>query len=223
MANNKTYAVLGLGIFGSTIAMELSKYNNEVIAVDRDMSCVERISDSVTQAVRADFTDIEQLKAIGIQDCDVAVVAAGDLLEESIMGVMNLKELGVPYVIAKAKNKKYMEILLKVGADRVVRPEKEMGERIAKQLVSDKIVDLIDLDEKYSIVEIMVPSSWIGYTLRELNLRAKYGINVVGIRKTPNEALSISPAADYRMEKEDCLLVIADNEVFSYFDEMIKE
>lgn len=222
MAKTKTFAVLGLGIFGSTVAKKLSEYNYEVIAVDRDMSCVERLSDTVTQAVRADFTDIEQLKAIGVQDCDVAVVAAGDLLEESILGVMNLKELKIPTVLAKAKNKRYMEILLKIGADRVVRPEKEMGERTAKQLVSENIKDLIDLDEEYSIIEIQAPAKWVNKTLRDLNLRAKYGINVLGVRKNPNDHLSISPAADYAIEANDCLLVIAENALFSKFEDIIQ-
>lgn len=222
MAKTKTYAILGLGIFGSTIAKQLSEYNYEVIAIDQDISCVERLSDVVTQAVRADFTDIDQLRAVGVKDCDAAVVATGSHLEESIMAVMNLKELGVPQVLAKAKNKKYMEILMKIGADYVVRPEKEMGERIAKRLISRNIVDIIDLDDEYSIIEILAPEKWIGHTLRDLNLRAKYGINVLGVRKNPNDHLSISPAADYEIEDNDCLLVIADNDLFGKFDDIIK-
>ncbi len=222
MAKTKTIAILGLGIFGSTIAKQLSKYNYEVIAVDKDMSCVERLSNLVTQAVRADFTEIEQLRSIGVQDCDAAVVATGSLLEESVMAVMNLKELGVPYILAKAKNKKYMEILLKIGADRVVRPEKEMGERIAKRLISQNIMDIIDLDDEYSIVEILAPEKWCKKTLRTLDLRAKYGINVLGVRKNSQEHLSISPSADYVIEEKDCLLVIAENSLFSKFDDIIQ-
>lgn len=138
MSEMKQYVILGLGIFGSTIAKTLSQYNHEVIAIDKDLACVDRVSDFVTQAIQADFTDIDQLRAIGIQDCDAAVVATGSHLEESIMGVMNLRELGIPFIMAKAKNKKYMQILQKIGADYVVRPEKEMGERVAKKLVSRK-------------------------------------------------------------------------------------
>ncbi|MEG0176708.1 potassium channel family protein [Anaerorhabdus sp.] len=214
----KTYAILGLGIFGSTISKTLSDYNYEVIAVDSDITCVDRVAEYVTNAVQADITDIEQLRAIGIQDCDVAVVATGSHLEDSIMAIMNLKELGVPYILAKAKNKKYMQIFEKIGADRVIRPEKEMGERVAKQLVSKNIVDLIDIDSEYSVVEIIAPEIWVGKPLKDLNLRAKYGINILGIRKKPKEHLSISPNADYVIELDDRLLVIADNTVFKKFD-----
>ena len=222
MANRKSYVVLGLGIFGSTIAKKLSSYNYEVIAIDKDLSCVDRISDDVTQAIRADFTDIEQLRQIGVGDCDVAVVATGSHLEESIMGVMNLKELGVPYVVAKAKNKKFKDILVKIGADRIIRPEKEMGARVAKQLVSNDIVDLIDIDEDYSIIEIKCPTKWVGHSLKELNLRAVFGINVLGIRKNPLEHLSISPDANYLLEGSDQLLVIADTKLFDKIDAINK-
>jgi len=169
MSEMKQYVILGLGIFGSTIAKTLSQYNHEVIAIDKDLACVDRVSDFVTQAIQADFTDIDQLRAIGIQDCDAAVVATGSHLEESIMGVMNLRELGIPFIMAKAKNKKYMQILQKIGADYVVRPEKEMGERVAKKLVSRNIIDLIDIDDDYSIVEIAAPAKWVGKTLKALD------------------------------------------------------
>lgn len=214
----KQYAVLGLGIFGSTIAKTLSEFNCEVIALDKEISCVDRASEFVTQAVLADFTDIEQLRAIGVGDCDVAVVATGSRLEESIMAIMNLKELGVPYVLAKAKNKTYMHILLKIGADKVVRPEKEMGERVAKSMLSRNVIDMIDIDDDYSVVEIVAPDRWVGKTLKALELRANYGINVLGIRKRPHERLSISPSAEYMIEKNDQLLVIADTDVFEKYE-----
>ena len=184
-----------------------------MIAVDSDLTTVEKMSDQVTQAVRADFTEIDQLRQIGIQECDAAVVATGSHLEESVLAVMNCKELGVPYVLAKAKNVKYSEILLKIGADRVVIPEKESGERAARQLVSQNIVDLIDLDDEYSIIEMKCPLKWTKKSLRELNLRTQYGINVLGIRKNPKERLSISPSADYVLEVGDQLMVIADNQM----------
>lgn len=217
----KTYVILGLGIFGSTIATKLSELNHDVIAIDKNMECVERISNEVVQAIRADFTDIEQLKAIDIQDADVAVVATGSHLEESIMAIMNLKELKVPYILAKAKNKKYMQVLLKIGADRVIRPEREMGERVAKQLVSSNIVDLIDIDDDYSVVEIIAPKTWVNKSLIELDLRKRFGINVLGIRKKPKEHLSISPNAQYIIEENDRLLVIADKALFSKLDDIL--
>ena len=215
MAERKSYAILGLGIFGSTIARVLSKSNHDVIAIDKDISCVDRVSEFVVNAVQADITDLDQLRSIGVQDVDCAVVATGSHLEDSIMAVLNLKELGVPYVDAKAKNRKYLTILEKVGADRVVRPEKEMGERVAKQLLSSNIIDLIDIDNEYSVIEIAAPKNFQGKTLKELDLRQNYGINVLGIRKQPNAPLTISPDADYKIEEKDCLLIIADKEKFN--------
>ncbi len=215
---NKTYAVLGLGIFGSTIAKTLSDYNYDVIAVDDNITCVERIAEFGINAVQADITDLAQLRSLGIQDCEHAVVATGSHLEDSIMAIMNLKELGVPHIIAKAKNKKFMQILNKVGADRVVRPEKEMGVRVAKQIISTNIVDLVELDDEYSIIEVKVPESWIGKTLVQLNIRKNFGMNVLGIRKKPGERLSISPGANYVILENDILVVIADREVFEKFD-----
>jgi trk system potassium uptake protein TrkA len=210
----KIYAVLGLGIFGSTVAKTLSEYNFDVIALDKDISCIDRVSEFVTQAVLADFTDIEQLRAIGVGECDVAIVATGSRLEESIMAIMNLRDLGVPYILAKAKNKTYREILLKIGADKVVRPEKEMGERVAKQLLSRNVVDMIDIDDNYSVVEMYAPVKWVNKSLKQLELRTTYGINVLGIRKAQGARLSISPGPDYVIEETDQLLVIAETAVF---------
>ena len=214
----KTYAILGLGIFGSTIAKTLSEYNCEVIGIDKDITCVERVSEFATQAVQADFTDIDQLRAIGVEDADVAVVATGSRLEESIMAILNLKELGVPYILAKAKNKMYMQILLKIGADKVVRPEKEMGERVAKTLLSRNVIEMVDIDDEYSIMELHSPRSWVGKALIDLDLRTKYGVNILGIRKHPGESLKISPAADYVIEADDQLLVIVQNDEFEKFE-----
>lgn len=215
----KTYAILGLGVFGSSIAKELSQYDHEVIAIDKEMTCVEKVSEFVSQAVRADFTDIEQLRSVGVQDCDVAIVATGSHLEESIMAVLNLKELKIPSILAKAQNDKYEEVLLKVGADRVVRPEKEMGERIAKRLLSENIVDIIDLDDDYSIVEIIPLTKWVNKSLKELNLRAQYGINVIGIRKMESSKLSLNLTGDTMIKKEDRLLIVADDKIFTYLNE----
>lgn len=214
----KTYAILGLGIFGSTIAKTLSEYNCEVIGIDKDITCVERVSEFATQAVQADFTDIDQLRAIGVEDADVAVVATGSRLEESIMAILNLKELGVPYILAKAKNKMYMQILLKIGADKVVRPEKEMGERVAKTLLSRNVIEMVDIDDEYSIMELHAPRNWVGKALIDLELRTKYGVNILGIRKHPGESLKISPAADYIIEADDQLLVIVQNDEFEKFE-----
>ncbi|MEF9920605.1 MAG: TrkA family potassium uptake protein [Erysipelotrichaceae bacterium] len=212
------FVVLGLGVFGSTVAKTLSEYNCEVLAIDRDIKCVDRVAEFVTQAVQSDITDKEQLRAAGAGECDIAIVGTGSHLEESVMAIINLKELGVPYIIAKAKNKRYMQIFSRVGADRVIRPEKEIGEQVAKSILSNNIVDMIDIDEEYSIMEVKAPGKWVGRTLKDLDARNKYGINVLGIRKQSDLHLSISPDADYIIEADDHMMVIADVKTFEKFD-----
>ena len=147
----RTFAILGLGIFGSSIAQELYQRNFEVIAIDTDIVKVDKIASIGVNAYQADFTNVNSLKAIGMDDVDVGIVASGSRLEDSVMAIMNLKELGVPFVMAKARNNKYMEVLLKVGADKVIIPEKEMGQRVARQLTSEKIVDLYEIDKEYNV------------------------------------------------------------------------
>lgn len=220
MNKRRTYLVLGLGIFGSTISKELTKYNQDVIALDLDMTCVERMSDLIAQAVCCDFTDIEQLKAIGIDNVDVAIVATGSHLEESILAIMNLRQLGVPYVLAKAKNRRYGEILKKIGADRVVMPEKETGLRMAKALLAWNIVELIDLDDEYSIMEVKAPDSWVGKTLLDLKLRSSMGINVLGIRSGEDQHLTVTPNPTFKISASDKLLVVADKSIFENYEDL---
>ena len=215
---DRQYAVLGLGIFGSTVAKTLSKYNCDVIALDSDIKCVNRMADIVTQAIQCDITDVEQLKAAGVHDCDVAIICMGNHLEESVMGIINLKELGVPYIVAKAKNKRFMQIFIELGANKVVRPEKEMGEQVAKSVLGKNIIDIVDLDKEYSIVEIPTPKQWIGKSLIELDLRRKYGINVVGIRGYLEEHLNVCPDSEYCIEAQDHLVVISDSNTLDRFD-----
>lgn len=214
--NRRQYAVLGLGVFGSTVAKTLTSYEMEVIAIDSDMKCVNRIADEVTDAIQCDITDLEQLSSTGVQDCDVAIVGMGSHLEETVMAIFNLRELGVPYIIAKAKNKRYGEIFTKVGADRVIRPEKEMGKQLAKSLLGNKIIEMFDLDSEFSIVEIEVPATWVGKDLRELNVRSKYGINVIAIRKL--NQLMVSFPIEYQLDQKDHLVVIADAKTLSKID-----
>lgn len=220
MSKEKQYVVLGLGIFGSTIATTLSKGGKEVLAIDRNMACVERIADKVTKAVQADTTDIEQLRALGIEEFDVAIVAIGNQLEASILTVMNLRELGVKYILAKARNKQFMQILEKVGADKVVRPEKDMGTKIAKSLLRNKIVDLVELEGGYSVVEMEAPAMWVGKTLKLLNVRATYDFNVIGIKKGKEDKIKMSIDPDAVIESQDIFLLVAYTENIERFDLM---
>lgn len=217
-ALKRQYAVLGLGVFGSTVAKTLSKHNCEVIAVDCDSKCVNRMADIVTQAMQCDISDIEQLRSAGIQDCDVAFVSMGSHLEESALGIINLKELGVPYIICKAKNKRYKQVFLELGANKVVRPEKEMGEQIAKSVLGRNIIDIIDLDKDYSVIEVPAPQEWVGKTLVELDLRKRYSVNVVGIKSITDALLNVSPDPDYQIHEQDHLMIIASSNTLEKID-----
>lgn len=218
---NKQYAVLGLGVFGSTVATTLSQYDCEVIAIDIDETCVERIANEVTKAVVADTTDIEQLRVLGLEDIDVAIIAIGTHLEEAVLTTMNVKDLGVPYVIAKAKNKQFSKILEKVGANRVIRAEKDMGIRVAKSLLRKNIVDLVELDEDYSLVEINAPFDWIGKSFQILNLRRTFHINVIGVKNSDDNML-LNIGADYIVKKGDRFLVIGKTAELERFDYLTK-
>ncbi|MBR3841043.1 MAG: TrkA family potassium uptake protein [Erysipelotrichales bacterium] len=215
----RQFGVLGLGVFGSSVVKTLSEYDCEVLAVDSDLTCVERVVPYAMRAVQADMTNIDQLRHIGMGECDVVIVGTGSHLEDSIMAIMNLKELGVGYIVAKAKNKQYMTILEKIGANKVVRPEKEAGERIAKSLLSKNIVDLIDVDDKYSIVDIHIPATWANKSLIELNVRSRFGINIIGIRKHGDEDhLELNVTPNYIFNEDDQILVVAETSSIEELD-----
>jgi len=215
---NKQFVVLGLGVFGSTVTKTLSQFGYEVLAIDKDPDCVQRVSDYATKAVIGDITDLQFLIDLGIEEFDVGIVAIGDHLEESLLGVLNLKEMGVPHIIAKAKNKRFKVVLEKIGADRVVRPEKEMGERIARSLIRKNIADLIEIDENYSVVEMKAPREWVGHTLISLDLRKNYNVNILGMRDESTHKLNLAVDPRYVIQPRDHLLMIAETEKIEKFD-----
>lgn len=219
---NRQYVVLGLGVFGSTITKTLSQFGCEVLAIDKDPECVQRVSEFATKAVIGDITDQQFLIDLGVEEFDVGIVAIGNHLEESLLGVLNLKEIGVPYIIAKAKNKRFKVVLEKIGADRVCRPEKEMGERVARSLLRKNITDLIELDDNYSVVEMKVPQAWVGHSLQGLNLRKKYGINILGIRDEKTHKLELSVDPQYSIRMDDHFLMIAETETIEKFDYLVE-
>lgn len=218
----RTIGVLGLGIFGSTIAKELSGYDCEVIAVDLDLENVERIEPFVAQAIQGDFIDLEFLRSIGLEHCDAVVVATGTNLEASVLGVMNCKKLGIKEIVAKAKNGVFLEVLREVGATKVIRPEKEMGTRVAKNLLREHITDIVDLDEEHAIIEFKAPRKWVGKTLIELDLRKRYAMNVIGFRRKDTHHLDVFIEPDYRIEENVILVGIAESAVFEQYDYLNK-
>lgn len=217
----KQFVVLGLGIFGSTLVKTLSQFGREVIAIDKDSENVQRVSEFATKAVIGDVTDIQFLTDLGLDDIDVGIVAIGDRLEDSILATMNLKELGVPYVIVKAKNKRFKVVLERIGADHVVRPEKEMGEKIARTLLRKNIKDLIELDEENCIVEMKVPQSWIGKSLSQLDLRKLCSINVLGKRDPKTHKLEVPVDPSAPIEMNDTFLVLGQTDKIEKYDYLL--
>ncbi|VDN46920.1 Ktr system potassium uptake protein C [Petrocella atlantisensis] len=210
MAGRNDFVVFGLGKFGRSVAETLAYNGKEVLAIDIKEEVIQDVADLVTHAVQADVTDGDALKALGIGNFDVAVVAISNNLQASIMATILAKELGVPYVLAKAQNEIHKRVLEKVGADKVIFPEREIGTRIANNLISENFIDYIELSIDHSIVEIEVVDEWVSKTLKELNMRANYGINVMAIRK--GEEITITPGADFVLQASDVLVVIGSNE-----------
>ena len=204
----KSYIVIGLGRFGSRAAKRLCEFGCEVLAIDREPELVQPISNLVTQAVVADARDKEVLRALGAKDFECAIVAIGADLADSVLATMNLKELGVPYIVCKAFDETHRQVLLKLGADRVVIPEQENADRLAKNLSSPNVLDYIELSDEYGIIEIPAPKGWVGKSLKELNVRAKLGVNIIAVEK--GRKINVSPAADYRIEAEDIMVVLGD-------------
>ncbi|GAB2498098.1 potassium uptake transporter gating subunit KtrA [Alkalibacterium psychrotolerans] len=214
----KTVGVLGLGIFGSTIAKQLGEQHFDVIAVDKDLIDVNRVEEYVVQAVQGNITDLELLKSIGFGNCDVAVVATGSHLESSVMAIMNCKKLGIKKIIAKAKNRTHMEILLEIGAHEIIRPEKEMGDKVARNIMRNNILDVINLDDENSIIEFTAPEKWIGKSLKELDLRKKYKINVIGLKSDPDGKLQINVPPEQKIEPESFIVAIGKPDTFEHLD-----
>ena len=206
----KTYAVFGLGRYGIAVARELVHNGVEVIAVDMDERIVNAAADELPICKCADITDPEVIRQLGISNVDVVIIAMANNLEASVMAVTLCKEIGVKTVIVKSANEMHQMILNRVGADKVVFPENESGIRLAKNLLSSGFVDMVSLAKNVSMIELDVKPEWVGKNLIELNLRKKYSINVVAIRKGEAVSVDIDPHAP--LQADDKLIVIANTE-----------
>lgn len=211
----KQYAVLGLGSFGRSVALTLEDMGCDVIVVDKSYEKIQEISDMVSYAMRADVADPEALASLGARNLDGAVIAVSDSLEASIMATIAVKELGIPFVLAKAKDELQGMVLRKVGADTIVYPERDMGSRVAKSMVSTAFTDWIELSAEYSMAETVIPDEWVGKSLAELNVREKYGINVVGVIQ--GEVVSVNMNPQEPLPAECILIVIGSNHVLARF------
>ncbi|RKY41792.1 MAG: TrkA family potassium uptake protein [Candidatus Makaraimicrobium thalassicum] len=220
----KQFAVIGLGRFGSSVARALSGKGQQVIAIDRDEELVNDIMDNVTKAVCLDSTDEKAVKSVGLQNVDVAICGIGTNVEASILVTLLLKDLDIPVIVCKATNIAHKKVLEKIGATKVILPEKDSGERIASTLISksDAVLDHIGLSGNSSIIEIIIPEKFVGKSLRDLDIRSGYGVNVIAIKKkvkvTRNgkeceeEKINVTPLADDIVAKGDILVVFGEND-----------
>lgn len=208
MQKKKSYAVFGLGRYGTAVARELIDNGMEVIAVDMDQKTVTEAAAYLPLCKCADITDAEVIDRLGIANIDTVIISMAGNLEASVMAVTLCKEAGVRTVIAKCANEMHQKILLRVGADKVVFPENESGIRLAKNLLSSGFIDMISLSKEVSMVEVDVKDEWVGKNLIELNLRKKYGFNIVAIRTGQQVIVNIDP--QYPLQKDMTLIVIAN-------------
>lgn len=201
-----TIGVLGLGLFGSSVARTLAANNVDVIAIDKNMDHVEEVLDEVAVVVQGDFTKIDHLIEAGFGDCDEAVIATAEKLEDSIIAILNLKKLGIDRITVKTKNQEYQEVLLKVGATRVILPEVEMGKQIAITLANPTVHELIKLDDRYNVVEFPCHPSWVGKTIMDIDFRTQYQTNIIAIRSAKTHEFTIEFGPDYVVSAGDLFL-----------------
>ncbi|QKS71583.1 TrkA family potassium uptake protein [Paenalkalicoccus suaedae] len=208
----KQFAVIGLGRFGGSICRELAEQGMEVLAMDLNEDKVNEFAQVATHAVMADSTDENTLKSLGIRNFDHVIVAIGDDIQSSILTTLMLVELGVPHITVKAQNDYHEKVLNKIGAHKVVHPERDMGIRIAHNVVSKNVLDYLELSDEYSIVELIVGRNIHKKTLIELDIRARYGCNIMAVKR--EEKIDVSPMADAELVEGDILIVIgADKDI----------
>ncbi|MDO5425369.1 MAG: TrkA family potassium uptake protein [Eubacteriales bacterium] len=205
----KSFVVFGLGQFGSSVAAALGKNGCEVLAVDIKEERVQDIASAVTYAVKGDVTDPDIYESLGLNNMDGAIIAITNSMEASVMATILSKEAGIPYVMAKASSDTHAIVLRKLGADRVIFPEKEMGYRVARNMVFGKFVDTFELSDRFSMVELAVPSSWVGKSIRSLDIRRNWGVNIIAIKQGEDVDVSVDP--DDILRPDQVLLLVGDN------------
>ena len=219
---NRTIGVLGLGVFGRSIINTLSKYDCDIIAVDDHEEAINHFEGVLARGVVGDITDFDLLQAAGIDTCDTVVVATGENLESSVLAVMHCKTLGVEKVVAKVKNKTTREVLTRIGADRLISPERETGISLAKHLLHRDTTDVIQLDKHVSIIEFYPPKRWLGKTLNDLHLRQKYKLNIIGYREKESGRLNIQINPDYVFKGDELLTAVTDSKIVDHFEDVTR-
>ena len=213
----KQFAVLGMGRFGASLACRLCERGHEVLAVDKSIALTDEIAPHVTQAVCADAVEEGVLETLGVRNYDAVVVSIGQNVRDSILVTVLCKEQGVRRLIAKATDELHAAVLRKVGADRVVFPERDMGQRLALSLERQNYIDMIDLDAQHQLMELTAPVQWCGQTLAALDIRRRWGVNVIAIQRAGR--LIVSPRAEEAIRPEDVLLVLGRGEDIDAIDE----
>lgn len=209
----KQFLVIGLGRFGASVAATLTEAGHSVVGIDQSEDSVQRMSESIADVIKCDATDADILESMGIPDYEAVLVCIGEkYIQNSILVTLLLKEKGAKKIIAKAGTRTQGRVLSKVGADIIVYPEKDMGERVARSLISSNIIDFLEVSPDFSIIEIPAPESIIGKNLIELNLRHKYGVTIISIKNSKNEIIS-PPSVDYKFQKDDILTLIGENKL----------
>ncbi|WP_090988404.1 TrkA family potassium uptake protein [Bacillus sp. OV322] len=215
----KEFAVIGLGRFGGSIVRALAEEGMEVLAIDTNEERVNEFALVASHAVIGDSTDENVLKSLGIRNFDHVIVAIGDNIQSSILTTLMLKEMGVENITVKAQNDYHERVLLKIGADRVVHPERDMGRRIAHNIVSNNVLDYLELSDEHSIAEIAASSKMTGKSVIDLDIRAKFGINIVAIKR--GKEIIVSPLATDIFQNGDILIVIGADDDISRFERKV--
>ena len=209
--SGKSFAVIGLGQFGMTLAKELANADYDVLAIDDKDENIQEIADTVTYAVRADVREPGILKSLGVQNVDVAIIAVAENMEASITATMQVKDLGVPLVLAKAMNSLHGRILEKIGADQVIYPERSMGIRVARNFTASGFEDVFELSTEFSMAEFPVPTEWVGKSLQELQLRESHDLNVIAIKVGDDVEINLDPVKP--LEADWHLMAVGKNKV----------
>jgi len=209
----KQFLVIGLGRFGVSVAGTLTEAGHSVVGIDQSEVRIQRISEEITDAIKCDATDADILESMGISDYEAVIVCIGEkYIQNSILVTLLLKEKGAKKIIAKAGTKTQGRVLSKVGADIIVYPEKDMGERVARSLVSSNIIDFLRVSPDVSIIEIPVPETIVGKNLIKLNLRHKYGVTIISIKNSKNKIMT-PPDVNYEFQKDDVLTLIGGDKL----------
>lgn len=207
----KQFLVIGAGRFGSSVARSLYKQGHDVMVMDNDEEKVQQYSNEVTNAVKADASSESCLEAIDVKHFDTVVLAIGDDMQASIMAAILLIELKAKRIVAKARTELHGKVLDKVGVNQVVFPERDMGQKLARSLIAPTIIDMIELSDDYSVVEVNAPENMVGKSLKQINLRARYGISIIALRRNNGNKTIISPVAEEIINKEDIIVAIGEN------------